>query len=118
MRRNLSVRIGGLLPARCWSPSRSLRRGSAPSTRRCSIRPAATCCPAGEGEITTLDGETLKHRFLMGSDSFGRDIYSRVVYGTQVSLIVGIADRRRWRSRSASSLGLVAGYLRARRRRR
>jgi peptide/nickel transport system permease protein len=47
--------------------------------------------PGKMGEITTLEGETLKHRFLMGSDSFGRDIYSRVIYGTQVSLIVGIA---------------------------
>ena len=39
----------------------------------------------------TLEGETLKHTFLMGSDSFGRDIYSRVLYGTRVSLLVGIA---------------------------
>src|SRR6187200_695791 len=46
--------------------------------------------PGRTGEITTLDGETLKHRFLMGSDSFGRDIYSRVIYGTQVSLLVGL----------------------------
>ena len=46
--------------------------------------------PGQMGEITTLEGETLKHRFLMGSDSFGRDIHSRVIYGTQVSLIVGL----------------------------
>ena len=44
-----------------------------------------------EGEITTLEGESIKHKFLMGSDSFGRDIYSRVIYGTRVSLVVGIA---------------------------
>jgi len=47
--------------------------------------------PGKTGEITTLEGETLKHKFLMGSDSFGRDIYSRVIFGTQVSLIVGVA---------------------------
>jgi peptide/nickel transport system permease protein len=47
--------------------------------------------PGKTGEITTLEGETLEHRFLMGSDSFGRDIYSRVIYGTRVSLIVGVA---------------------------
>jgi peptide/nickel transport system permease protein len=47
--------------------------------------------PGNTGEITTLEGETLKHKFLMGSDSFGRDIYSRVIFGTQVSLIVGVA---------------------------
>ena len=47
--------------------------------------------PGKSGEITTLEGENLKHTFLMGSDSYGRDIYSRVIYGTRVSLVVGIA---------------------------
>ncbi len=47
--------------------------------------------PGQAGEITTLEGETVKHVFLMGSDSFGRDIYSRVLYGTRVSLVVGLA---------------------------
>ncbi len=67
--------------------------------------------PGRTGEITTLDGETIKHTFLLGSDSFGRDIYSRVLYGTRVSLAVGLL---------AASLalafgivcGLTAGYLR------
>jgi len=67
--------------------------------------------PGKMGEITTLEGESLKHRFLMGSDSFGRDIYSRVIYGTQVSLIVGV-------STAVVALavgvffGLVSGFLR------
>jgi peptide/nickel transport system permease protein len=68
--------------------------------------------PGEAGEVTTLDGETLRHVFLMGSDSFGRDIYSRVLYGARVSLVVGI---------SAALvalffgvlLGLAAGYVRA-----
>jgi peptide/nickel transport system permease protein len=47
--------------------------------------------PGEAGEITTLEGDSIKHVFLMGSDSFGRDIYSRVLYGTRVSLIVGLA---------------------------
>jgi peptide/nickel transport system permease protein len=67
--------------------------------------------PGESGEIMTLDGEMVKHTFLMGSDSFGRDIYSRVLYGTRVSLVVGLA---------AAALavafgvvcGLAAGYLR------
>ena len=67
--------------------------------------------PGEAGEITTLEGESVKHVFLMGSDSFGRDIYSRVLYGTRVSLVVGLA---------AALLallfgvvcGLSAGYIR------
>jgi peptide/nickel transport system permease protein len=62
--------------------------------------------PGRQGEITTLEGETLQHTFLMGSDSFGRDIYSRVVYGTRVSLVVGIAT-----ALLALAVGIVGGLL-------
>ena len=67
--------------------------------------------PGQSGEITTLEGETLEHRFLMGSDSFGRDIYSRVIYGTQVSLIVGLSTAI-VSMLFGVLLGLLAGYLR------
>ena len=67
--------------------------------------------PGQRGEITTLDGEILKHRFLMGSDSFGRDIYSRVIYGTQVSLIVGVFTALVAMA-FGIAFGLMAGYLR------
>jgi peptide/nickel transport system permease protein len=67
--------------------------------------------PGKLGEITTLDGETLAHRFLMGSDSFGRDIYSRVIYGTQVSLIVGLFTAVVALA-IGILLGLLAGFLR------
>jgi peptide/nickel transport system permease protein len=67
--------------------------------------------PGASGEIMTLEGEVLKHTFVMGSDSFGRDIYSRVLYGTRVSLLVGIAS-----ALVALAFGVVcglaAGYLR------
>jgi peptide/nickel transport system permease protein len=67
--------------------------------------------PGEMGEITTLEGDTVKHRFLMGSDSFGRDIYSRVLYGTRVSLLVGLFS-----ALVALAVGIVcglsAGYLR------
>ena len=67
--------------------------------------------PGKSGEIVTLEGENLKHTFRMGSDSYGRDIYSRVIYGTRVSLFVGIAT-----ALLALGIGIVcglgAGYLR------
>jgi peptide/nickel transport system permease protein len=67
--------------------------------------------PGAHAEVMLLTGETFDHTFLMGSDSYGRDIYSRVLYGGRVSLVVGIAV-------AALSLcfgliiGLAAGYLR------
>jgi peptide/nickel transport system permease protein len=67
--------------------------------------------PGKPGEITTLEGETLKHTFWMGSDSFGRDIYSRVIYGTQVSLVVGVATALLALA-FGIVLGLCSGYLR------
>jgi len=67
--------------------------------------------PGQSGEIMTLDGELLKHKFIMGSDSFGRDIFSRVIYGTRVSLLVGISS-----ALLALAFGIVfglsSGYLR------
>jgi len=67
--------------------------------------------PGQSGDITTLDGDTIKHTFLMGSDSFGRDIYSRVLYGTRVSLMVG-AFAAIVALAFGIVLGLTSGYLR------
>jgi peptide/nickel transport system permease protein len=67
--------------------------------------------PGKIGEITTLEGDSLQHKFLMGSDSFGRDIYSRVIYGTRVSLIVGILTALVALA-FGIAFGLTAGYLR------
>ena len=67
--------------------------------------------PGQSGEISTLEGDTLKHTFLMGSDSFGRDIYSRVLYGARVSRVVGMACALL--SLFVGTLcGLASGYLR------
>ena len=46
--------------------------------------------PGASGEIMQLTGESLPHTFWMGTDSYGRDIYSRVLYGGRISLVVGI----------------------------
>jgi peptide/nickel transport system permease protein len=52
-------------------------------------------------------------RFLLGTDELGRDILSRVIYGAQVSLIVGISAVI-LAGAIGISLGLVAGYFRGR----
>ena len=67
--------------------------------------------PGKPGEITTLDGEYIKHTFWFGSDSFGRDIYSRVLYGTRVSLAVGFLAALLALA-FGILCGLCAGYLR------
>jgi peptide/nickel transport system permease protein len=67
--------------------------------------------PGKQGEMMTLDGDLIEHTFWFGSDSLGRDIYSRVIYGTRVSLFVGVVV-------ALVSLafgilfGLVSGYIR------
>jgi hypothetical protein len=47
--------------------------------------------PGSPAEVVLLTGESFRHTFWMGTDSYGRDIYSRVLYGGRVSLVVGVA---------------------------
>jgi peptide/nickel transport system permease protein len=66
------------------------------------------------GAITTernADGGQTARTHWMGTDSLGRDVYSRVIYGARVSLVVGVTVA----SISAVvglAIGLAAGYLR------
>jgi peptide/nickel transport system permease protein len=61
--------------------------------------------------FTLADGSTPMHNFWFGADSFGRDIYSRVLYGTRVSLLVGFSTALVAISLGAL-LGMLAGYFR------
>lgn len=67
--------------------------------------------PGTEITVRLDDGKTLKRVALMGTDSLGRDVYSRVIYGTRVSLVIGIAVA--FISISIGLvIGLVSGYIR------
>lgn len=68
--------------------------------------------PAGlQGDFTLVDGSTVAHTFWLGSDSFGRDMYSRVVYGARVSLLVG-GFTAVLALALGGFLGMMAGYFR------
>ena len=58
------------------------------------------------------EGEKIERRVLMGTDTLGRDIYSRVVYGARVSLVIGLSVAV-ISVASGLLIGLVAGYFRA-----
>ncbi|MDP3162539.1 MAG: ABC transporter permease [Reyranella sp.] len=67
--------------------------------------------PGTEITFRLDDGQTAKRTVIMGTDSLGRDVYSRVLYGTRVSLMIGV-------SVAIASIaiglviGLVSGYVR------
>jgi peptide/nickel transport system permease protein len=62
--------------------------------------------PGTEITFRLDDGTTAKRVVLMGTDSLGRDVYSRVIYGTRVSLAIGVAV-----SACAVAIGLVIGLI-------
>ena len=76
------------------------------------IDPAARNKKPGTEITFRLDeGKTAKRTVLMGTDSLGRDVYSRVLYGTRVSLAVGISVAL-CSIAIGMVIGLVSGYVR------
>jgi peptide/nickel transport system permease protein len=77
-----------------------------------AIDPASSnLLPGASAEFNSLAGDTFQHHFLMGSDSLGRDVWSRVAYGARVSLTVGIAVAL-LALVGGIVIGLAAGYFR------
>jgi peptide/nickel transport system permease protein len=56
--------------------------------------------------ITLSDASVVDHTAYFGTDNLGRDIFSRVLYGTRVSLIIGAAV-----AMISLTIGLLIGLL-------
>jgi ABC-type dipeptide/oligopeptide/nickel transport system permease subunit len=67
----------------------------------------APCDPNQQDLYHVLEGPSRKH--LLGTDDVGRDLLSRVIYGSRISLLVGVASTT-FAAVIGVILGLIAGY--------
>ncbi|MDX2205631.1 MAG: ABC transporter permease [Hyphomicrobiaceae bacterium] len=67
--------------------------------------------PGAERTVREADGTQTKFEHRFGTDSLGRDVYSRVIYGGRVSLIIGITVAVLSIS-IGLVIGMIAGYIR------
>lgn len=62
-------------------------------------------------EFNDLAGDSFRHLFLLGTDSMGRDLWSRMLYGARISMTVGVVVAL-LSLLLGTLIGLVSGYFR------
>jgi peptide/nickel transport system permease protein len=67
--------------------------------------------PMAESTMRLDDGTRATVKHYMGTDTLGRDVFSRVVYGARVSIFIGVAVALLSVS-IGLVIGMVAGYIR------
>jgi peptide/nickel transport system permease protein len=66
--------------------------------------------PGTQRTLPGAKGQAVQYTHWMGTDSLGRDIYSRVVYGARVSLLVGLSVAL-FSAAIGLTIGMISGYL-------
>lgn len=69
----------------------------------------ATHDPLVQDPAIRLEGATSTHR--LGTDDFGRDVLSRIIYGSRVSLVIGLTSVL-FGMVAGTIAGMIAGYYR------
>lgn len=68
--------------------------------------------PGTQAESINLLGETSTRWFLLGTDSLGRDLWSRIAFGGRISLLVGVVAAT-LALLCGGVVGALAGYIRS-----
>ena len=63
----------------------------------------------GEAGVVYFHDKEIEHRFILGSDNYGRDILGRIIHGARVSMVIGFVTVA-LALVAGGVLGAVAGY--------